>query len=123
VAEQGAVSVAVADRQVVDADEPHAPLDQRRRAAGIQADEVRAERVALPQPRVRRPEQDAVGAGGQVEGGDRRLVDRPARGHGIRHDARADERVEVESLGARAVGQEVARRVDVRPRVRAEVEA
>jgi len=123
VAEQRAVGVAVADRQVVDADEPHAPRDQRRRAAAVQADEVGAERVALPQPGVRCAEQDAVDAGGQVEGGDRRLVDRPARGHGIRHDARADERVEVESLGARAVGQEVARRVDVRPRVRAEVEA
>src|SRR5437588_576011 len=110
-AEQDVVRFLVADRQVVDADEPDAALDERPRRLAVERDEVLRERVALPQAAVRGLEEHPLGAARH------RLRVEPVHDH-----AGADEHVERQRLDARPAVDEVERRVDVRPAVDAEVE-
>src|SRR5919202_2012987 len=59
-AEQDAVSVGVTDREIVQPDELDAAVEQRLRAAPREVDELVRKLVLLPQPRVRRLEEDPL---------------------------------------------------------------
>src|SRR5207237_9727803 len=58
--EQGVVRLLVADRQIVDTDEPDARLDERPCRGAVELDEVLRELVALPEPAVRRLEEHTL---------------------------------------------------------------
>ena len=63
VAEQLDVGVVVADREVVDRDQPDSPLEDPGGTAAVEADEVVGELVAVPELRVRRLQDQPLGSG------------------------------------------------------------
>jgi hypothetical protein len=92
-------------------------------AACVQAREVGVKSIALPQPRVGRLQQDALGPGLERERLDELRVDPVGGGRGVGHHAWADERLKRELVGAGAVGDEVTCGIDVRPGVGAKLQA
>src|SRR5579864_2046628 len=112
------------DRQEVGADQSDAVIDAPARALG------RHRRVAIretyrglrPQLGVRGPEQYPFGAFGDRERLQLVRGDRVAGAAEVRDERRPDEHAEVQRLRRGAAGDEMERRIDVRPCVRPELE-
>src|SRR2546428_5215130 len=107
------------NRQVIDTDQDETALNEPASCIAGQSHKVRMELVVVPESAVRRLQEKACCLGRQcsgleVLGGDVATLRELDDLH------RADERLDRHSLDRRATVEEVARGVDVRPRVRAQ---
>ncbi len=112
----------VADREVVDPDEPRAALDEVGSAVAAQLHGTLGIGVAGPQLGVAGAKQQPLRIG-QVEGLQRMAVERTLVRARVDDLRRADQHVERERVDAGSAAEEVGRRVHVRPGVGAELEA
>jgi len=103
------------DREVIDAEQLHAAIDEVLRGGAGDADEVVVELRRAPQPRVVCLEQDAE-VFLQIDAREVVAGDPFPRRH-LDDAGAAAQQFERQGFGAGAIGQEMARRVDVRPGV------
>ncbi len=117
------MGVVIPDRQVVDRDQPDPLLEDPGGAAAVEADEVMGELVEIPEPRVRRLQDQSLRSGRHPGARERLPVDRVTRIGDLDHLAAAEHRLERQCVDAGAVVEEVQGSVDVGARVHAHRQA
>ena len=99
-AEQEPVGLRVPGREVVEPDQAHAAAEEVGGPVAGKPDEIAREGVGLPELRVPRLEEPALGAVGNVETPEGVIVQRPLDVRGVDHVGGPDERLQRELVRA-----------------------